>query len=464
MRDKGTFITRCLSAGICIFVLIILVILADSPEESDGYSYYDPVTDQDSRSIRIKEPQNGVYEEDTCQGPNETDGELINTYYKERTDGEFTKTFYKERTDDGTAIRIVIICDGEDKVLTDCEYSTFDFPYYFERGYEDIFYTFYLDDFVWEKTIYIESTGETYTLYYAQEIQYDSEGAEEETGFEGHLWVTDEDTRIVKRLFWQSEEPCTKITWEEARLLLQYADGSDRTCTLSEILKDPAEAVYEKCMQIDYSVKEYAIDAEEYDDMTDQIYKEAYYRAISGQDVVRISEKEEDYLWELNVETFQKIDLEYTRFYYMDFDGDGLPELTVDIMGGGLYILKYLPDEEIVEMILGYERAPSFHLLGSGQLYYHLPTTANIDMWKYVIVDADGQGHTVICFMEDADYKPNKEDENEWWDMAYFVCLDEELGMVQVEEKTYQEIIGKFQDAVEHAVTAMTFEEVFGEI
>ena len=226
--------------------------------------------------------------------------------------------------------------------------------------------------------------------------------------------------------------------------------------------KAPAEAVYEKCMQIDYSVKEYAIDTEKYDDMTDQIYKDAYYRAISGQDMVRISEEEEEeYLWELNIETFQKIELDYTRFYYMDFDGDGLPELIVDIMGGGLYILKYLPDEEIVELILGYERTSYFHLLGSGQLYYHCPTTANIDMWKYVTVDEDGQSHTVICFMEDADYKPHKEDENEWWDMAYFVCLDEELEMVEVEEKTYQEMFGKFHEAVKQAVTAMTFEEVF---
>lgn len=474
MRDKGTFITRCLSAGICIFVLIILVILADSPEKSDGYSYYDPVIDQDSRIIRIKESPNGVYE-DTCQGSNETDGELKNTYYKERTDGELTKTFYKERTDDGTAVRIVSICDGEEKVLTDCEYSTFDFPYYFERGYEDIFYTFYLDDFVWEKTIYIESTGETYTLYYAQEIQYDSEGEEERTGFEGHLWVTDEDTRIVKRLFWQSEEPCTKITWEESMLLLQYADGSDRTCTLSEILKDPAEAVYEKCMQIDYSVKEYAIDAEEYDDMTDRIFKEAYYSALSGKDMVRTREGEEVYLkeyWyyqggsdkEMSDEVFLENLIENAKFYYMDFDGDGLPELVTDIIGDGLHILKYLPNEEIVELFFGYERMPYYNLLGSGQLYYRNPTVANIGIWRYDIVDTDGQDYSVVYFEENADYKPHKDDESEWWDMAYFVYLDEELGLVQVDEERYQEITAKFFDAVEHAVTDMTFEEVFGEI
>ena len=84
-------------------------------------------------------------------------------------------------------------------------------------------------------------------------------------------------------------------------------------------------------------------------------------------------------------------------------------------------------------------------------------------MWEYDIVDADGQDQPVIYFEENADYKPHKEDENEWWDMAYFVYLDEELGMVQVDEKRYQEITGTFFDAVEHAVTEMTFGEVFGE-
>lgn len=156
-------------------------------------------------------------------------------------------------------------------------------------------------------------------------------------------------------------------------------------------LNGPAEEIYNRSMQIDYSVKEYAIDKIKYDAMTDKIYKDAYYRAISGRDMVRDSEERDVYLLELNVETFQEVELEYTKFYYMDFDGDGLPELIVDMMGGGLYILKYLPDEEIVEMVLGYERTTYFHLLGSGQLYYHLPTLANKDIWSYVIVDADGQ-------------------------------------------------------------------------
>lgn len=144
------------------------------------------------------------------------------------------------------------------------------------------------------------------------------------------------------------------------------------------------------------------------------------------------------------------------------FCGDGLPELVMDIIGDGLHILKYLPDEEIVELFFGYERMPYYHLLGSGQLYYKNDMVANKGMWRYDIVDADGQDRQIVSFMEDADYKPHKEEGNHWWDMAYWVYLDEELDMVQVDEKQYRKITEKFFDALEHAVPAMTFEEIFG--
>lgn len=152
-------------------------------------------------------------------------------------------------------------------------------------------------------------------------------------------------------------------------------------------------------MQIDYSVKEYAIDTEKVDAMTDEIYKDAYYRALSGQDMVRTLEGKEVCLKE-----------------YWFFQGDsemGMPELVTDIIGDGLHILKYLPEEEIVEIFFGYERMPYYNLLGSGQLYYQNPTLANKDMWRYDIVDVDGQEHSMIYFEENADYKPHKEDKRE---------------------------------------------------
>ena len=457
MKEKDTFIRRCLSIAICIIVLVIPVVITGKTERQ--------IVQNNDNSV-VKEP-----EEQTTQN-------IDNNVIKEPEE-EMVKSFYKTETEDGVSVRIMSYCDGEEKVLTDYEYSTEQFPYYFERysnagADEDIFDRFYEDDFVWEKTIYEEVTGREYTLYYAQEMQQDSVDKESVTGYEGHLWVTDEDTGIVKRLFWQSEAPYEEIALEESMLLIKYADGSNKTCTLEEILKDPVEAVYEKSMQINYSIKEYAIDTEKVDAMTDEIYKDAYYRALSGQDMVRTLEGKEVYLkeyWffqggsnrEIMDDEFLENLIENTKFYYMDFDGDGLPELVTDIIGDGLHILKYLPDEELVEIFFGYERMPYYNLLGSGQLYYHNPTLANKDMWRYDIVDADGQERSVIYFEENADYKPHKEDENEWWDMAYFVYLDEELGMVQVDEKRYQEITGKFFDAVEHALTEMTFEEVFGE-
>lgn len=477
MRDKDTFIKKCLSAGISVFILLILFFIAGNGEKAEEETSEKQIVQNDDNSV-IKEPEedshiiqvdkskNGVCEKYTYQRSNGVEDELV-------------KSFYKTRTEDGVSVCVISYCDGEEKVLTDCEYSTVQFPYYFERYFnaadaDDIFNRFYEDNLVWEKTIYAEASGKKYTLYYAQEIQYDSVDKEKVTGYEGHLWVTDEDTRIVKRLFWQSEASYTEITWEETMLLVQYADGSDKTCTLEEILKDPAEAVCEKSMQIDYSVKEYAIDTEKVDAMTDEIYKDAYYRALSGQDMVRTLEGEEVYLKEycffqgdsnrgISDDVFLKNLIKNTKFYYMDFDGDGLPELVTNIIGDGLHILKYLSDEKIVEIFFGYERMPYYNLLGSGQLYYQNPTYANKYMWRYDIVDADGQEHPVIYFEENADYKPHKEDEKEWWDMAYFVYLDEELGMVQVDEKRYQEITAKFFDAVEHAVTEMSFMEVFGE-
>lgn len=177
---------------------------------------------------------------------------------------------------------------------------------------------------------------------------------------------------------------------------IRYVDDSEKSCLSAEIVQDPVEAVYEKSMQIDYSVKEYAINTQKVDVITNEIYKDAYYKVLSGQNSARTRDGKEVY-WkeycsfqgELDVgmtdEVFLESLIKNTKFYYMDFDGDGLPELVMDIIGDGLHILKYLPDEKMVEIFFGYERMPYYHLLGSGQLYYRNPTYANKDIWDMVL-------------------------------------------------------------------------------
>lgn len=135
-----------------------------------------------------------------------------------------TRTIDKTETEKGIAVRIVDSRGGEERVLMDYEYDAAQFPYYFNRytdvyDSDDVFYQFYSDDFCWVKTIHTEDSDKRFTLYYAQNIRYDGEDKEKATGYEGHLWVTDENTEIVKRQFWQSQAPYTKITWKNPGFL-----------------------------------------------------------------------------------------------------------------------------------------------------------------------------------------------------------------------------------------------------
>ncbi len=455
-NDKSTLFLKRLGTGVCIMFLVILAVPAYAAgKERDGKA------DEDSHFIQVEKIKNGSYISDTYQVISETDRELV-------------KTFCETKTEDGVSVRIANFHEGTEEVLMDCRYDTIRFPYFFERCSEDnknIFYEFYIDQPVWEKAVRVEKSNKTYTLSYAQRIKNGGEDSEKAAGYEGRLWVTDENGKIVKRLVWQSDAPYKKVSWKRSGLYIEYADGSDRTCTQSEVLKDPAEAVHEKCMQIDFAVNEHPIDIEKYDETADQKYRAAYYRTLSGQDRVRTAEGEETYLksyWHFQGdsrmadEIFLDHLIENAQFYYMDFDGDGLPELVMDIIGDGLHILKYLPDEDMVEIFLGYERMPYYHLLGSGQLFYRNGMTANKSMWRYDTVDADGRVSQIVFFMEDADYKPYKENADHWWDTAYWIYLDEELGMVQVDEECYREVIGLFMEAVDHAVPAKEFEEIFG--
>ena len=216
---------------------------------------------------------------------------------------EETKTLHKTKTENGVSVRIEGSRGGRERVLMDCGYDTAQFPYYFDRyaafgGNDDIFYQFYMDQFVWEKVIHAENPDRAYTLYYAQNKLYDSEDQEKTAGYEGHLWVLDEETRIVKRLFWRSDAPYIKIVWKKNGLFIQYADGSKRTCTLPELLQDPAEAVCERCKQLDFTAKTYAVDTEKCDAATDRAYKDAYYRALIGGQRVRTAEDGDVYLKE----------------------------------------------------------------------------------------------------------------------------------------------------------------------
>ncbi|MCM1536366.1 MAG: hypothetical protein NC126_10635 [Clostridium sp.] len=386
------------------------------------------------------------------------------------TDCECIKTFYAEREEKGNevVVRIRDHRDGEDRIIMDYRYNLENYPYEINKYW--IVYSFFTvfcqDNFLWQETVRDRASGKNYTLYYAQEFKTNYMG--DATGeIEGHVWALDEDTKLVKKLFWMEPAACEKAGWEEGQaLVIRYCDGSEKKWTLSEILKDPAEEIYKRGMQIDYTVKEFPIDTEKYDAQTDKQYKDAYYKALSSQTPVRDSESEiylKKYFRDADMEDEKYLEdiIDSTRFYYMDFDGDGMPELIMNVAyGDGLHILKYLPDEDVVEFFFAAYRMPYYDLMGAGQLYYDHGTIANKWQQAYDVVDKDGQTKRAAYFLEEYDYLYHEDDS---WKGTYWVDLNDELGMVQVDEMRYYELISRFTDALKDAPAEMSFEEIFGD-
>lgn len=70
---------------------------------------------------------------------------------------------------------------------------------------------------------------------------------------------------------------------------------------------------------------------------------------------------------------------QFSNFYYMDYDGDGLPEL-IDCHQV-LYGLKYNPEDKQIYLFLEIPGS-NVSLMGAGQLYSHNPGIANKQMYS----------------------------------------------------------------------------------
>lgn len=431
------------------------------PEELEQYlKCY--INNREERKFKVvKEAGRWEVSSSIYQWSGELDYKLAGTFHVVRPERKNAFLVHMEKED-----------NGEEKIFMDYEYDMEEYPYYV---YDNFFMEFFNQEQFWVKTIQSNESGKHYQLSYGREdlSDYELETSDDGAVSEGDLWVLDESTQLIKRLTWRETASYREIQWEDGsfkqEFIIYYEDGSEKRWTLEEILKDPAKEIYDRSMQIDYTVKESPIDTIKYDIQTDRQYKDAYYKVVSNQIPVRGTKSEkiylkryfDDYVKETTDEEYLKDLIKSTLFYYMDFDGDGMPELVMDIMhGGGLHILKYLPEEDEVEFFIAYPRMPYYNLLGAGQLCYHHPGLANKDMWGYDVVDENGQTESVAFFIEDFNYV-HPDDGS--WQGTYWVDLYDELGMVQVDEESYKEITKNFFEAVKNAPSEMSFEEIFGE-
>lgn len=220
-------------------------------------------------------------------------------------------------------------------------------------------------------------------------------------------------------------------------------------------------AVCERIQNMDFQVRSYALSDSLYDAEADKRYRDAFYKVVTNQTPVlrRIQcspDYEEVYYKQivrrehLNDQEFLEQNLENSNFYYMDYDGDGLPELIIRDLE--LYGLKYDPKENQVYLFLDIMSNYCF-LMGAGQLYWHNPCLANKDIYSYESEDKNGN-QVYVNFMTVADW------EGDDWITSYYISVDEYQN-VEVSRKLWEELMSLLQDARSKTPKPVSFDVLF---
>ena len=250
--------------------------------------------------------------------------------------------------------------------------------------------------------------------------------------------------------------------------------ANDVTNNESEIIEDAesesediiAEIAYEKAKSIDFTAREYIIDTEVYTKEMNEEYKEAFLQVLFNQMPIQYEDGEESYFEEINPylkessdENYVKILTKAFEYYYFDFDGDGLPELGIESRGrdvdfGGPRIWKYDAGSKRVSNF-GEYRWTGWKLLSSGKLYYEDQSSAGMIKYGYQEINSLGDIVREVEFFLMLQGPLN----TEW----YTISVDE-LKDVEIDKESWDEITNYFFEAIDNAVTGITFDELFSDI
>ena len=258
-----------------------------------------------------------------------------------------------------------------------------------------------------------------------------------------------------------------KEDWNVLRQkFLAATDDALPYMTYEELFGETLEQlVCERIESIDFSVQEYPVNTDVYDAETDKEYKWNYLMALLNRGPIYNEERGNYYFkWESNMhpEIIHSTDEEYLNilknsfyYYYMDFDGDGLPELVVcSIMSNdphfpGPRVLKYRPQHGVHE--LGARHGGWWKMLGSGQMYYDDQTHAGRHSYGYLEVDSLGEVSKMV------DFEQYFSTEDPDW---YLVTIDE-FDRVEVDEETWNELTRDFFEAEANALSCVSFDDLF---
>lgn len=262
--------------------------------------------------------------------------------------------------------------------------------------------------------------------------------------------------------------PPDKVNLVESSNMVQVSpnekvptDSSAQTSRYLEKEPGPEDIipiVCEKVENIDFTRKEFPINTALYNTETDLIYKEAFFKAITNKVPIMLDSKEvffkeifADTAWE-DADFLEVMIKRAGKYHYIDYDGDGLPELTIQVSGTA--ILKYVPDEDKVYLLEG--RDSVTNVLGSGQTYF---TNLNeLEGAYYEYRSKDEAGNIVHV-----SFTISWELIGEEWEYHYYVSMDE-FQDVEISEAKWYKITKNFFDARDNALPTQSFEEVFGDV
>lgn len=269
-------------------------------------------------------------------------------------------------------------------------------------------------------------------------------------------------TGIVREITGANRQQRNADSNEEADSEIEHSEDVKNESESEEELR---KRVCERIKAIDFSAGVHPVNTEVYDSEMDREYKEAFLQMLFNQIPIQYEEQGEIYYRESDRWCFGDLDdAEYVRaiknpnfrYHYMDFDGDGLPELIVrpeswDVHFG-LHIFKYNSDDKKIYNLGSENRYSGWDLLGSGKLYYIDSTVATL-WYGYQEINASGEQTKTISFtvVSGHDYD------------EYEVDVDYSQD-VTLSEDEWNEITQDYFKAIDNAPAGMTFEELFGDV
>lgn len=369
--------------------------------------------------------------------------------------------------------------NGVPRVLSDASYTSAELGY----GVGRMAFQLFENDILWEGKARNPFTGETCTLLYQQNLMQNEEEEVLEGQYKNLLFILDPGTKPVRMLSWENTAEVEKAEiFDDTSVIFSYTDKNRHECQFGEVFDPDADdrRIKEAVANMDLSAGDNSLNWGSFDD---EEYREHYYRVLTGQeelwmsDTYSISFLETSYSKELKAfstsdtvgkaqrkitDAVWRMVLEQGEYHYLDYDGDGTPELVVDNLqdnGINICIFKYIPEESLVQRLTGF-LDHTWHLYDTGRLYREDVIQSGGEGWYWLEL---GEGSfsrdyplsllKVFSYEEEA--KPR-----------YYAKVQGDNYMVEVSEEVWQEVSDLILEVIEGEEArnkSQSFEELFGE-